>query len=144
MKTIMMCGDGSPTGDAALSFAVELARQTGASLEVLAVKPPFPVHSHGPLEEIEEIGGASCIAWRLAEQARAGGVEATPRVAHGVPAKAIARTARELDADLVVVGSRGLGSLRSLLRGSVSRDVVRHAKIPVTVVRSRRAEELPA
>ena len=144
MKTILIASDGSPSADEALAFAVELARDAGASLVVLAVKPPFPRHPHTPLDEIQEIGGAHCIARRLAERASAAGVEATPRVAHGEPAEAIARTARELGADLVVVGSRGFGSARSMLQGSVSRELARHAEIPVTVVQCRRDEEAAA
>jgi nucleotide-binding universal stress UspA family protein len=141
MKTILIGSDGSPSADAALDFAIGLARETGASLVVLAVKPPHRVHARPPLAEIEEIGGASPIARRLSQRARAAGVEVTPRIAQGDPAETIARTARELGVDLVVVGSRGFGDVRSLLQGSVSHELARHAEIPVTVVRCRRGEE---
>ena len=134
MKTILIASDGSASADPALDFAIELARASSASLVVLAVKPPLPLHAPIPLPEIEEIGGANCIARRLAERARAAGVEVTPRVAHGSPAETIARTARELGVDLIVVGSRGFGPVRELLKGSVSQDLARHAEIPVTVV----------
>ena len=45
------------------------------------------------------------------------------------------RLAEELDAGLIVVGSRGLGGVRRALIGSVSDSVVRHAHCPVLVVR---------
>ena len=50
-----------------------------------------------------------------------------------VPAKALVD--RSADAALVVVGSRGLGSVRGALMGSVSADVLRHAHCPVAVIR---------
>jgi nucleotide-binding universal stress UspA family protein len=51
------------------------------------------------------------------------------------PAAAILASARE--ADLVVVGSRGLGGFASLVMGSVSRTVLQHSPVPVVVVPSR-------
>jgi len=46
--------------------------------------------------------------------------------------------AEELGADLIVIGSRGLGGLRRVLVGSVSDSVVRHAHCPVLVARKER------
>ena len=57
----------------------------------------------------------------------------------GKGAVEIVDLAEELDAGLVVVGSRGLGGIRRALMGSVSDSVVRHAHCPVLVV--RREEE---
>ena len=54
---------------------------------------------------------------------------------YGVPAEVICDLATELSADLVVVGSRGLGRLDRLLLGSVSTSVVQRAPCPVLVVR---------
>jgi nucleotide-binding universal stress UspA family protein len=53
----------------------------------------------------------------------------------GRPDAEIVRLAEELGAGLIVLGSRGLGPLRSALMGSVSHSVVRHARCPVLVVR---------
>jgi len=77
---------------------------------------------------------------RLEEQVEkireAGGdvVEAHARV--GRPDEEIVYLAEEIGAGLVVLGSRGLGSLRRVLMGSVSGSVVRHAHCPVLVVRA--------
>jgi nucleotide-binding universal stress UspA family protein len=49
---------------------------------------------------------------------------------------AIVRLAEELEAGLIVVGSRGLGGMRKALIGSVSDSVVRHASRPVMVIRA--------
>lgn len=55
----------------------------------------------------------------------------------GPTASTLADSAK--DADLLVVGSRGRGGFRSLLLGSVSQGVLRHAPCPAAVVRSRSA-----
>jgi nucleotide-binding universal stress UspA family protein len=54
----------------------------------------------------------------------------------GDPAKALCEVARELSADVLVVGSRGRGFLKSALLGSVSSQVVHHAPCPVLVLRA--------
>jgi len=53
----------------------------------------------------------------------------------GPPAKTILEHAEECDADLIVMGSRGLGGIREFILGSVSHNVVQHAKIPVLIVK---------
>ena len=59
----------------------------------------------------------------------------------GLPDAAIVSLADELEAELVVVGSRGLGGLRRILLGSVSDSVVRHARCAVLVVRAPELEK---
>lgn len=56
-------------------------------------------------------------------------------VLRGHPAKAIVSEARDFVADLIVLGSRGHGAVRTALLGSVSADVVDHAPCPVLVAR---------
>lgn len=55
----------------------------------------------------------------------------------GEPGRAIMKIARGEGADYIVMGSRGLGTLRKTFMGSVSDYIVHHAHIPVTVVRNR-------
>ena len=112
MKDIMVATDGSESAAEALDAAIELARQMGAKLHVLAVRPQR-VYGHagaGPaITEIEEIHGSEHIADAAVEHARAAGVDAAPHVDNGPVADRIAQVATELDADLVIVGSRGSG-----------------------------------
>jgi nucleotide-binding universal stress UspA family protein len=61
-------------------------------------------------------------------------VEVSITVRHGAPAKAILEAGADLNAGLVVVGSRGRGGFRGLLLGSVSRRIVEHAGRVVAIV----------
>ena len=58
----------------------------------------------------------------------------------GEPAKAIAAYADELDADLLVLGSRGLGSVTGALAGSVSHALLKRLKRPVVIVPAKRGD----
>lgn len=66
------------------------------------------------------------------------GIPTTAVVRRGSPALVAEALAIEVAAELVVVGSRGLGTVRGALLGSVARDLARNTAIPVLVVRARR------
>ena len=69
-------------------------------------------------------------------KAAAGGAVAIRELTDiGDPADVIIAQAAALGADLIVMGSRGMGPIQGLLLGSVSEEVVRRAPCPVTVVR---------
>jgi nucleotide-binding universal stress UspA family protein len=72
---------------------------------------------------------------KVLEQVRQQGLTASMNVLEGPPADAILRVAETEKHDLIVMGSRGLGLFQELLLGSVSERVLRHAKIPVLIVR---------
>ena len=123
--------------------AVALAHSTGARLHVVAVGrtlPPQGVYElyteteegrealrreaqevlDGQVRTIEEAGGTVAIAHlRMGERRD----------------EAIVHLAEEIDADLIVIGSRGFGGLKRALLGNVADSVVRHAHCPVLVVR---------
>jgi nucleotide-binding universal stress UspA family protein len=71
-------------------------------------------------------------------RSRLGGTEAAPavRLIEGAPARALMETAEREGAELLVVGSRGRGSLRSAVLGSVSRELAASAPCPVVIVPS--------
>jgi nucleotide-binding universal stress UspA family protein len=137
VKNIMVATDGSEAAGEALDTAIELARQMGAKLQVLSVRPPR-VHGRagsGPaITEIEELHGSDHIADAAVQRARAAGVEATRHVSHGPVADRIVEAATELEVDLLVVGSTGMGALRGALVGSVSHALVGRSPVPLMVV----------
>ncbi|GAA2216219.1 universal stress protein [Nonomuraea monospora] len=127
--------DGSADAEAALEYALEQAQARGARLRVLyglqpPVQAPHPV-GYGPIpdgihgEEIEQ----RLTPWRQ----KCPEVEVTVSVVAGNPVTVLARASRQ--ADLVVVGSRGLGGFASAVLGSVSRGILRRAHCPVAVIR---------
>jgi nucleotide-binding universal stress UspA family protein len=136
MNTLLLATDGSDSSERALTFAIELAVAIGACLHVVSVRPPrMPRRAGAPALELDELEGAEQIAEAGAARARAAGLEATARVAHGDIVSCIAEAARALAADMLIVGSRGLGSVSGATLGSVSQALVRRSPVPVTVVR---------
>lgn len=144
MRKIVIATDGSPTGRAAVEAGVELAADEGAGIVAVHVVSILDFAEHGN-------GGAPARPQRLprAEDdsalqdalalAAAHGVDATSELLVGYPPKQIIRLASELGADLIVVGSRGLGRLKGVFLGSTSREVLAHAGRPVLVVQPVRA-----
>jgi nucleotide-binding universal stress UspA family protein len=138
MERIVVGIDGSETSQRALEWAAEEARLRGASLEV--------VHAwHMPYLGVYPMAGTGLDPTAFEEAAREtlevaiGGLatsEPTVQVEQslltGSAATAILESAK--GADLVVIGSRGLGGFAGLLLGSVSQQVVHHATCPVVVV----------
>ncbi|MFG1947106.1 universal stress protein [Nonomuraea sp. NPDC048826] len=129
--------DGSDDADCAVEYAMEQARARGARLRVVYGKrlpagSPHPV-GFGPLppEGIEDDFPRRLRPW-LEKYPE---VEAVQVVVAGHPVPALAAASRT--ADLVVVGTRGLGGFATTMLGSVSHGVLHRAHCPVAVVRPR-------
>jgi nucleotide-binding universal stress UspA family protein len=150
---ILLSYDGSNDAQAAIERAAQL--MPGAQTTVLTVWQPYleSLASRGALglgmgmagnfEDADAIDLASerdakAIAAEGAERATAAGLDATPRTAgrHGGIANTILAEAAEEDADLIVLGTRGLAGVKSFLLGSVSHTVVQHADRPVLIAPS--------
>ena len=140
-KKILVAVDGSDHATNALRCAVEMARGTDATLSLLAVDGYRPLK--GPLAELAEAEdlGRNEIFHRVLESAVIKAevpndslVEQQVRM--GDPAEQILTEADRIAADIIIVGTRGLGAYAELLLGSVSRKVLHLAKVPVMVVPS--------
>ena len=143
---ILIAYDGSDDARHAIDHAA--AMLGGADAVVLYVRQPLEglaahAEGHPALEDVGSIDDAPLdsgerIAAEGADYARRAGLNAVPRVASSIDAVAetVVRVADELDARLVVLGSRGRRSLKSLVLGSVSDHVVHHARRPALVVPS--------
>src|SRR5829696_9011540 len=107
-----------------------------------AVQRPFPNPVLArPADEMEHeledaMHQAQSFLDRELEQVKGEGVTvADSHLVRGRPDREIVHLSEELEAGLIVMGSRGLGGVRRALMGSVSDSVVRHAHCPVLVVR---------
>ena len=136
MAKIIVGVDASEHATRAVVWAVDEARLRGADLEIvhavhqpdIAAMPavlPMPTH-----EQLEQAGNQ--LVDELLAEVDTSGVTVTRDVRSGGAAGVICN--RAADADLVVVGARGLGGFRGLLLGSVTQQVVAHSPKPVVVV----------
>lgn len=133
--------DGSEGSMAALRVAVEEARRRGAVLRVVAAYelPSYWALPSGPPISLtrQDVSDDALRATQAVVDQVLAGDPAPPKVdvvaVPGPAAKALVEAAR--DADLLVVGHRGLGGFGSMLLGSVGMSCVLHAPCTVTVVR---------
>jgi nucleotide-binding universal stress UspA family protein len=140
MKTILLATDGSESSERALAFAILLAQETGATLEIISVRPQWSSGGVGtPTLELGKGDASEHAAESAATRAHSAGVAARRHVLEGDTVTCIVDTARRVHAELLVVGSRGRGSLSGAMLGSVSQALVRRSPIPVTIVRHAHA-----
>jgi nucleotide-binding universal stress UspA family protein len=139
---VLLALDGSATADAARRAVAALAWPSGSIVHILGVTDADLAPRPRTGEDAQGTGDADGRAiGRVVEGAAASlgkyGLASDAMVICGRPATVIVDQARDLRADLVVVGSRGRGPFTSLLLGSVSAEVVDHAPCPVLIVRGR-------
>ncbi|WP_062399902.1 universal stress protein [Methanogenium cariaci] len=154
-KTLLVAYDGSEFSQEALRTAIANAPLWDATLHAIyvvnppryyastivdpqigVVEPPRSEHWIGMLErEAEEM---------LAEAAEiakdAGGVEMIPHMVIGDPRDEILETAKEIGADLIILGSEGKGRTKRFLLGSVSTSVVTESPIATLIIHAPRKE----
>lgn len=137
MKSILIATDGSAGALAAVAMGAELARDLGGTASVVYVRPAIgalgdPFYQRKLTEQMEEAE-----AGLEAARAEAGklGVSVETDILEGDAADTIVEIARLRGADVIAVGSRGLGAVTGALLGSVSSEVVHKADRPVLVVK---------
>ncbi|MFM9442458.1 universal stress protein [Streptomyces acidiscabies] len=134
LRTVTVGLDGSPESLAAAEWAASL----GLPLKLLQVWEPVPA----PMAQAPLLGPETHQHWtdRIPREAAAGlrqrhpGIEVTGEHLSGSPADVLSRASKE--AELLVLGSRGLGGVSGFLLGSVGLSVLAHAQRPVVFVRS--------
>ena len=143
IETILVPLDFSPASMEALDYAVWLAKQFRAAIDLAHVYPP---------DEASSVPGGGHLLLQSAEAIERLNEELTgihrkhaptfrPENCHvraGRPYEEIVRLAREIDADLIALSTRGHSGLKHLLLGSTAERVVRNATCPVLVTRKRK------
>jgi nucleotide-binding universal stress UspA family protein len=143
MKTILLATDGSASAARATREAVKLAQATGAALHVVtAWSLPRSAFSYDPfavlateMAEVEQEKAKQALVAAV-EAVKQAGLDPEPILRRGEAGTVICEVANEINAELVVVGSRGWNPVKSLLLGSTSLHVLHHADSPVLIARA--------
>lgn len=141
---ILLASDGSKPAEAAEAVAASLALASGAKVRAMHAWN-LEVHQRGGVWDVETRREAEELTDAAVDRLRSLRVDAEGEVTssdHNHVAQAIAEAAREFEADLVVMGSRGLSDWQSLRRHSVSHAVLTAVDRPVLVVRGREGERV--
>jgi nucleotide-binding universal stress UspA family protein len=143
METIVVGVDGSEGGAAALEFAAGEAALRDVRLRIVSAwEVPAAVYGAGftPPMDAGTLEAFGVRAQHLADEAAATVKKLQPSLqvealaSSGQPADVLLAQGSDAEAELIVVGRRGLGGFKSLLLGSVSQQVVHYATCPVVVV----------
>ena len=126
-RRILLAYDGSKNAEGALSRATSLAERYGARLTIVVVVPP------SAYEETVQSGRE--VLGKAVEKAKRTVGDVTGVLRDGQAADEILAAAEDQDADLVVIGRRGLSAVERLLMGGTSSAVVAHSKCDVLVVK---------
>jgi nucleotide-binding universal stress UspA family protein len=144
-RSIVVGTDGSETAQKAVQAAVDLAKLTGAKLELVSAYEPVSSQRlrdearHVPADMQWMVNPREDVDATLAEAAeRVGeaGVQSRTYAREGDPADAILDVAEELGSDLIVVGNKGMTGAKRFLLGSVPNKVSHHAPCSVMIVRT--------
>jgi nucleotide-binding universal stress UspA family protein len=140
---ILAAIDGSAASLHALAHAISLLRRgEGGDVVLVNVQGPETLD----VSDVSAVISAAADREQAAQQAqnalaaaialcRQAGVAFTSRSEIGPVAETIARLAREVGAEQIVMGTRGLGAIGRLVHGSIAGEVVRLAAVPVTLVK---------
>jgi nucleotide-binding universal stress UspA family protein len=143
-RTIIVGTDGSSTADKAVDVAGELARGCGATVHVVTAYRPVRAAAlagagamAAPVTPPAWLGdervAAEDVVRRAGERLAQNGVSANVVARLGEPADALLAVAEEAEADLIVVGNRGMSGVRRYLLGSVADRVAHHAPCSVHI-----------
>jgi len=144
MRRLLVAYDTSDQAKAALDVAIALARNEGASIvacfalhieaEVGRIAAAF---HYTPVSAVRMLrDDARAVLDSAAAYAKAAGLSIKTKLIDAPPVSGISEYARHMRADMIVVGSHGRSGLPRLLLGSVAEGLMRHATVPVLVVRT--------
>jgi len=144
-RSIVVGTDGSSTAGEAVREAIELAKELGATIELVSAYEPIsnqrlreearhvPADMQWMVNPREDVDATLREA---ADQAENVGVKVNTYAREGDPADAILDVAEERGADLIVVGNKGMTGAKRVLLGSVPNKVSHHAPCSVLIIRT--------
>ena len=141
---ILLATDGSEEAELAALMAIDVAERTDSELHVVHVgvvpnflrSDPGTRGYDGKLYEQIEAESRELLRKQSWQVKVAGGTVAGSHLRMGAVDLEVVALAKELGADLIVMGCRGHRGIRRAIEGSISDAVIRHAPCPVLVVRS--------
>lgn len=142
---IVVGTDGSDTATEAVRQAIELAALAGAELNIVSAYAPVSSsrvqkEEQGAPADIQyEIGpreDVNLVLDAAAAKAKHAGVEVQTHPVEGDPADGLLNTAEKTEADLIIVGNKGMTGARRFLLGSVPNNVSHHAPCSVMIIQT--------
>jgi len=144
-KHILIATDGSAASEHAAKLAVSLARVHSAKLTAVYVADPYPYVGIGEINPMgfqaymdvahEQASRAHAVVDALCKQESPAIALQVRMVEEVAPAAGIVQSAKEIGADLIVLGSHGRSGIARLMLGSVADRVVHESTIPVLITR---------
>jgi nucleotide-binding universal stress UspA family protein len=137
IRKILVPMDGSKNSFLGLDYAVHLARQCGATVTGINIIPFYPKSLLlTPISyEKELIKHGKELMSKAKVRCAQNGIVFSEKITDGHEAEEIVGFAAEKKFDLIVIGARGLGSVKEVFLGSVSNGVLHKSKIPVLIVK---------
>ncbi|MFC7321337.1 universal stress protein [Halobacillus campisalis] len=138
-KILLVPFDASPSSERALRYAVDTAKEDGSKLIILNVQFDYNtrnVRRFATQDQIKSyLDDAARESFDRAEEfLKDSDVDYTLRKRMGIPDQVILEEASDSDADIIVMGTRGVGRVKGAILGSVSYGVLQSTTIPVTIV----------
>lgn len=144
-SSIVVGTDGSETAHEAVRQAVDLAQRLRAGVHLVSAYEPIPEHrlreeskqAPGDMQwMVNEREDVDATLKQGAQVVQEGGVEVETYARQGDPADAILDVAEERNADLIIVGNKGMTGAKRFLLGSVPNKVTHHAPCSVLIIRT--------
>src|ERR671930_642664 len=137
---ILVAVDSSDYAMKAFEYAIQLARAVNAKVFVVHVvqNPAMTVDTLVSVSELKtsfKKQGSRLLTSLSSTTEAKFGMTVETILEEGDPPKVILDTAKKFNANMIVIGSRGLSQIKELFLGSVSHSVTKHADIPILVVK---------
>ena len=141
MMKVLLAVDGSENSLRAVSYLIKRASAVKDQYDVHLVNVQYQLHgtvatfvNGAQLKQYHQDEGMKTLA-PVEAQLKAAGVTYDNHLFVGEPAEVISRFAREQGCDEIIIGSRGLGNISSMLVGSVASKIIHMATVPVVLVK---------